>query len=144
MTRFMGFRDIPAETSINAWRHKSEQEVNMKQFIKVMKALSDPNRIKMMKILQSRPLCVCEIKETLGIAQSTASKHLKLLEDAGLVRSFKDGLWVNYSLADGSDSPYSANMIGNLKHWLNDETDIKNLNKILPGINRENIVGKQP
>ncbi len=140
----MGFRDIPAETSINAWRHKSEQEVNMKQFIKVMKALSDPNRIKMMKILQSRPLCVCEIKETLGIAQSTASKHLKLLEDAGLVRSFKDGLWVNYSLADGSDSPYSANMIGNLKHWLNDETDIKNLNKILPGINRENIVGKQP
>ena len=67
---------------------------------------------------------------------------IKLLEDAGLVRSFKDGLWVNYSLADGSESPYSANMIGNLKHWLNDETVIKNLNQILPGINRENIVGK--
>ncbi len=114
----------------------------MKQFIKVMKALSDPNRVKMMKILQSRPLCVCEIKETLGIAQSTASKHLKLLEDAGLVRSFKDGLWVNYSLADGSDSPYSANMIGNLKHWLDDEADVRNLNRILPGINREDIVGK--
>lgn len=114
----------------------------MKQFIKVMKALSDPNRVKMMKILQSRPLCVCEIKETLGIAQSTASKHLKLLEDAGLTRSFKDGLWVNYSLADGSDSPYSANMIGNLKHWLNDEIEVKNLNQILPGINRDDIVGK--
>lgn len=114
----------------------------MKQFVKVMKALSDPNRIKMMKILQLRPLCVCEIKETLGIAQSTASKHLKLLEDAGLVRSFKDGLWVNYSLADGSDSLYSANMISNLKHWLNDEAVIKNLKQILPGINRENIVGK--
>ena len=115
----------------------------MKQFIKVMKALSDPNRVKMMKILQSRPLCVCEIKETLGIAQSTASKHLRLLEDAGLVRSFKDGLWVNYSLADGSDSPYSASMIGNLKHWLNDEADVRNLNRILPGIHREDIVGKQ-
>ena len=107
-----------------------------------MKALSDPNRVKMMKILQSRPLCVCEIKETLGIAQSTASKHLRLLEDAGLVRSFKDGLWVNYSLADGSDSPYSASMIGNLKHWLDDEADVRNLNRILPGINREDIVGK--
>jgi ArsR family transcriptional regulator len=114
----------------------------MKQFIKVMKALSDPNRVKMVKILQSRPLCVCEIKETLGIAQSTASKHLKLLEDAGLVRSFKDGLWVNYSLADGSDSPYSANMIGNLKHWLDDDDDIRDLNQILPSINREDIVGK--
>ncbi len=114
----------------------------MKHFIKVMKALSDPNRIKMMKILRSSPLCVCEIKEALGIAQSTTSKHLKLLEDAGLVRSFKDGLWVNYSLADGSDSPYSASMIGNLKHWLNDEAEIKELNRILPGINREDIVGK--
>ena len=114
----------------------------MNQFIKVMKALSDPNRVKMMKILQSRPLCVCEIKETLGIAQSTASKHLKMLEDAGLVRSFKDGLWVNYSLADGSDSPYSASMIGNLKHWLDDKEEIRELNQILPGINREDIVGK--
>jgi ArsR family transcriptional regulator len=114
----------------------------MKQFIKVMKALSDPNRVKMVKILQSRPLCVCEIKETLGIAQSTASKHLKLLEDAGLVRRFKDGLWVNYSLADGSDSPYSANMIGNLKHWLDDDDDIRDLNQILPSINREDIVSK--
>ena len=114
----------------------------MKQFIKVMKALSDPNRVKMVKILQSRPLCVCEIKTALGIAQSTASKHLKQLEDAGLVRSFKDGLWVNYSLADGSDSPYSANMIGNLKHWLDEEEDIRDLNRVLPGIDRENIVGK--
>ena len=114
----------------------------MKQFIKVMKALSDPNRVKMMKILQSRPLCVCEIKTTLGIAQSTASKHLKMLEDAGLVRSFKDGLWVNYSLADGSDSPYSASMLGNLKHWLDDKEEIRELNQILPGINREDIVGK--
>ncbi len=107
-----------------------------------MKALSDPNRVKMMKILQSRPLCVCEIKETLGIAQSTASKHLKLLEDAGLVRSFKDGLWVNYSLTDGNDSPYCASMIGNLKHWLDEDDQIKNLNRILPKINRIDIVGK--
>ncbi len=114
----------------------------MKAFIKVMKALSDPNRVKMIKILQSRPLCVCEIKETLGIAQSTASKHLKLLEDAGLVRSFKDGLWVNYSLADGRESPYSASMIGNLKHWLEDEKEIRDLNRMLPGINRNDIISK--
>ncbi len=109
-----------------------------------MKALSDPNRVKMMKMLQSRPLCVCEMKEALGIAQSTASKHLKILEDAELVRSFKDGLWVNYSLSDGSGSPspYSASMIGNLKHWLDNESEILELNQILPGIDRHDIVGK--
>ncbi len=114
----------------------------MKTFIKVMKALSDPNRVKMMKMLQHKPLCVCEIKEALGIAQSTASKHLKILEDADLVTSFKDGLWVNYALADGSASPFAASMIGNLKHWLEDETDIKTLNQILPGIDRHDIVNK--
>jgi ArsR family transcriptional regulator len=108
-----------------------------------MKALSDPNRVKMMKILQERPLCVCEIKEALGIAQSTASKHLKILEDAELLKSFKDGLWVNYSLADGSGSPYSASMIGDLRHWLlGDESEIKELRQILPGIDRHEIVGK--
>lgn len=77
-----------------------------------------------------------------GIAQSTASKHLKILEDAELVRSFKDGLWVNYSLSDGSGSPYSANMIGNLKHWLDSEFEIRELNQILPSIDRYDIVGK--
>lgn len=114
----------------------------MKAFIKVMKALSDPNRVKMMKMLQVRPFCVCEMKQALGIAQSTASKHLKILEDAELVRSFKDGLWVNYSLSDGNGSPYSSSMIGNLKHWLDDEPDIRKLNRILPGIDRNDIVGK--
>jgi ArsR family transcriptional regulator len=115
----------------------------MKKFIRVMKALSDSNRVKMVKMLQTRPLCVCEIKEALSIAQSTASKHLKILEDAELVRSFKDGLWVNYSLSDGSGSPYSASMIGNLKHWLDNESEILELNQILPGIDRHDIVGKQ-
>lgn len=116
---------------------------NMKVFIRVMKALSDPNRVKIMKMLQARPLCVCEIKEALGIAQSTASKHLKILEEADLVRSFKDGLWVNYSLSDGNSSPYSASMIGNLKHWLDNESEIKELHRIVPGIDRHDIIGKK-
>lgn len=114
----------------------------MKEFIRVMKALSDANRVKMVKMLQKRPLCVCEIKEALGVAQSTASKHLKILEEAGIVRSFKDGLWVNYSLSDGSDSPFAASMIGNMKHWLDDTSEIRRLNEILPGIDRNEIVGK--
>jgi len=90
----------------------------MKKFIKVMKALSDPNRVKMVKLLQRRVLCVCEIKEALGLAQSTASKHLKILEEADLITSKKEGPWVNYMLADGISNPYVANLLGNLRHWL--------------------------
>ena len=111
----------------------------MKQFIKVMKALSDSNRVKMIKLLQHKVMCVCEIRTALGLAQSTASKHLKILEDAGLVTRYKDGLWVNYSLADGAESPYAANLLGSLKHWLNEDPELAALVRQLPDIRREDI-----
>jgi ArsR family transcriptional regulator, arsenate/arsenite/antimonite-responsive transcriptional repressor len=114
----------------------------MKPFLKVMKALSDPSRVKIMKMLQRRIMCVCEIQAALGIAQSTASKHLKILEDAGLITYQKNGLWVNYALADGSQSPFAASLIGNLKHWLEDDPDMKKFIERLPEIHRENICGK--
>jgi ArsR family transcriptional regulator len=111
----------------------------MKPFLKVMKALSDPNRIKIMKMLQKRPMCVCEIQTALQIAQSTTSKHLQLLEDAGLIASRKEGLWVYYSVADGQETPYAASLIGNLKHWLDNEPEIQQLVARLPMIRRESI-----
>jgi ArsR family transcriptional regulator len=114
----------------------------MNDFIRVMKALSDPNRLKLLKILQERVLCVCEIQAALGIAQPTVSKHLKVLEDAGLVGRRKDGLWVNYNLADGSSNPYAATLLGNLKHWLKDDAEIRSLVEKIPGIHRAEICGK--
>ena len=111
----------------------------MKNFIKVMKALSDPNRIKMVKMLQHRELCVCEIQNALGIAQPTVSKHLKILEEAGLVTYRKDGLWVNYRLGDGRSSPYAASLLGNLKHWLDSDPEILEILEKLPTLDRELI-----
>jgi ArsR family transcriptional regulator len=107
-----------------------------------MKALSDPSRVKIMKLLQRRQLCVCELTAGLGLAQPTVSKHLKILEEAGLVTSTKEGLWVNYRLADGESSPYAAALIGNLRHWLNDDPEIMRLYERLPHLNRETLCGK--
>ena len=111
----------------------------MKPFLKVMKALSDPNRVKIIKMLQQRFLCVCEMRAALNIAQPTVSKHLKLLEDAGLVTSEKDGLWVNYRLTNGNSSPYAATVLGNLRHWLNEDRQIADLIEKLPSIRREDV-----
>ena len=111
----------------------------MKPFVKVMKALSDPNRIKIMKMLQKRSMCVCEIQTALQVAQSTTSKHLQILEDAGLIASSKNGLWVYYGVSDGRETPYAASLIGSLKHWLDGDPEIQKLFARLPGINRENI-----
>ena len=114
----------------------------MKDFAKVMKALSEPNRVKIVKMLQHKMMCVCEIQAALQIAQPSVSKHLKILEDAGLVSFQKDGTWVNYHLTDGSSSPYAASVLGNLRHWLEDEPKIAELLKKLPTIRRENICRK--
>ena len=118
-------------------------EANMKELVKVMKAASDPTRIKIMKMLQRKTMCVCEIQTALQIAQSTASKHLKILEDSGLIASSKDGLWVNYFLSDGSRSPYASSFLGNLKHWLENEPEVVLLNNRLPFINRDEICGNR-
>ena len=114
----------------------------MKDFIKVMKAVSDSNRVKVLKMLQNKSMCVCEMQAALKIAQPSVSKHLKLLEDAGLVDFNKEGIWVNYYLADGSSSPYVATVLGNLRHWLEDDLEVSDLVERLPKIRRENICNK--
>lgn len=111
----------------------------MKEFIKVMKALSDPNRVRLLKLLQKREMCVCEIQAALGIAQPTVSKHLKVLEAAGLVKREKEGLWVNYSLSDGGRSPYAASLLGNLRHWLEDDPEMRDLIARSGGLRREDL-----
>jgi ArsR family transcriptional regulator len=121
---------------------KIDMEDAMKEFIRVMKALSDPTRVKILKILEKRLMCVCELQTAIGAAQSTTSKHLKILEDAGLVESQKDGLWVNYTLANGRQSPYAASLLGNLRHWLNADEGMSELMGSIDQIDRFEILNK--
>ncbi len=114
----------------------------MKNFIKVTKALSDSSRIKIVKMLQHKTMCVCELTKALALAQPTVSKHLKILVDAGLVDSKKDEKWVNYYLSGGEKSPYAATLLGNIKHWLENDQEIVDLIKLLPEISRDTICGK--
>lgn len=115
----------------------------MKTFVRVMKAFSDPNRVKIVKMLGRKPMCVCELTAALGLAQPTVSNHLRVLEDAGLVESAKEGQWVNYSLA-GGESAYAAAMLGNLKTWLEDDPEVAGLLGGLDGIRRENLCPVKP
>jgi len=57
----------------------------------IFKSLSDPTRLRILKILQLRPLCVCEIQDVLGLTASTISEHLSVLRENGLVISEKKG-----------------------------------------------------
>ena len=105
----------------------------MKTFIRVMKALSDPNRVRVLKLLQEKELCVCEIQKVLGLAQSTVSKHLKILEDAALVDRARQGTWIIYSLAEDSENEYAASMLDELRSWLEEDKALTEMRKALPG-----------
>jgi ArsR family transcriptional regulator len=91
-----------------------------------MKAVADSARVRILKMLQYRDLCVCEMQAVLGISQPAVSRHLRLLEDADLVRSQKDGMWNNFRLATKEESnPYSSVTLNNLRSWLEDEPQVR-------------------
>jgi len=70
------------------------------RYCRVFKALADTIRIRILKLLHIREMCVCEVMIALNLTQPTASHHLKILENAGLVKSRKEGKWVYYRLKD--------------------------------------------
>lgn len=135
-----GFVDLTSGRVNSIFINSYIWQVNMNRFIKIMKALSDPNRVKIVKMLQHRPLCVCEIQSALGISQPNVSNHLRILENAGLVEYYKEGLWVNYYLADGKASPYAASLLGNLRHWLDEDPQIAELMEKVPDLDRTKIL----
>jgi ArsR family transcriptional regulator len=63
-------------------------------------ALSDPTRLLMIYALSEGPRNVTELAGDLGVAQPTASRHLKILRDRGLVFTVRQGTTVTYHLAD--------------------------------------------
>jgi len=68
----------------------------------ITKALSDPNRVRILLALRQGELCVCQITELFGFAPSTVSKHLSILHRSGLVGSRKTERWVYYRLSNKS------------------------------------------
>ena len=70
----------------------------MREFMRITKALADPNRVRVVLALDGGELCVCQISELFGLAPSTISKHLSILFQAGLIESRKDERWVFYRL----------------------------------------------
>ena len=66
----------------------------------VLEALAHPNRIRILEFLRQGPRCNCEIAPELDIEQSNLSRHLKILVQAGILMSWKEGLRVNFRVVD--------------------------------------------
>jgi ArsR family transcriptional regulator, arsenate/arsenite/antimonite-responsive transcriptional repressor len=76
-------------------------ETQLKSTVRITKALADPQRLRILMMLRPGERCVCQIVAVLALAPSTVSKHLSLLDAAGLVIARKQGRWIYYRLPDG-------------------------------------------
>jgi len=92
-----------------------------KENTKLFKALSDESRLRILKMLQTKPLCVCEITEVLNLAVSTVSKHLRILRDAGFLLEEKEGKWINYMINSRPADSRISSILSSLDYWIADE-----------------------
>ena len=72
----------------------------MNEMLKTFKALSDENRLRILKLLEHGELCVCEIVAAFGAGQPKISFHLAALKNAGLVKDRREGKWMHYRIDD--------------------------------------------
>ena len=113
----------------------------MRDLIKIFKALSDPNRLRIIKMLEKKPLCVCEITSILNLATSTVSKHLYLLREANLILDEKEGKWVNYRLNPGRDQAHIREILHLLTIWQPDDKTVRGDMEKVRTIDRNKICG---
>jgi len=70
----------------------------MKQTVLLFKALGDPVRLRIVKLLEGSDLCVCQLTAALGMGQSRISRHLAVLKAAGVIEDKREGKWVHYRI----------------------------------------------
>jgi ArsR family transcriptional regulator, arsenate/arsenite/antimonite-responsive transcriptional repressor len=81
-----------------------------RRMAKIAKALGDPVRIELVDVLRKHAgkVCVCELVPLFDLSQPTISHHLKVLRDAGLVESERQGLWAYYYVLPGAIDELAA------------------------------------
>lgn len=80
------------------------------QVKQLFRALAEPIRLQVVQALASGERCVCELTDQLDLAQSKLSFHLRVLKEAGLIRSRQEGRWMHYSL--------NPSVLSALQSWL--------------------------
>ncbi|MBW1980060.1 MAG: winged helix-turn-helix transcriptional regulator [Deltaproteobacteria bacterium] len=112
----------------------------MRTYVRVMKAAGDSTRAKIMKILQCRDLCVCEIQSLLKMSQPSVSRHLKLLEVADLVRGDKKGMQTRFRLLEPQETnEYAGAVLAMICTWLEEDRHVQRLVENAKTLERSNV-----
>jgi ArsR family transcriptional regulator len=114
----------------------------MRELLKVFKAAGDKNRLRILKMLEQKNMCVCELAAALGITQPSVSKHLSLLKEAGLVTDERGGQWIDYRLCREQVNQYAPLILKQLKAWVNDDPCVKHDIKTAASLCRQELCKK--
>ena len=113
----------------------------MTSLLRPLKALADESRLRILWMLEDRPLCVCELQAALSLAQSTVSRHLQILEESGFVVSEKDGSWKNYRLHP-SPAPAVQAFLSAVRLAAASNDEAAALREQVSAIGREDLCGR--
>ena len=97
----------------------------------LLQAVSDVNRLRILKCLQLRSACVGEIVQATGIPQPRVSRHLGILRNAGLVRTSREGQWVECACVGDEASPQVKALLDFVVNWVEDGDEV--------ALDRENL-----
>lgn len=98
----------------------------MKEILRILDALSDPVRVRLLRLLRKRELCVCELVDSLGIPQYAISRHLRSLRALGLVAARRDGRWMHYRLGNEmTDGGPAAELLAMLCHHCESDSALR-------------------
>lgn len=106
---------------------------------RALKALAGKARLRIVKLLQSRSLCVCELSHILRISQPAVSRHLKRLMEAGIVAVRQEGWWSSYALRRQAGG--AGALICCVRSWLNRDPIVIGDRKVLRKTDRRCLAG---
>jgi len=106
----------------------------------LFQAAADDNRLRLLKCLQVRPACVCELVQATGLPQPRISRHLRVLRDAGLVCDCRDAQWVQYCLVRPQQSSAEEAVLSLIASLLEDDEQVLADRRRLADASREQCV----
>jgi ArsR family transcriptional regulator len=97
----------------------------MRRFLAITRALADETRVRALLALEGGELCLCQLIELLGLAPSTVSRHMAVLQRAGLVERRKEGKWHFYRQGSGPDGLDLGPLLGWVRDSVADDSVIR-------------------
>jgi len=114
----------------------------MRDAIKTLKAMADPTRLRILRLLLQRDLCVCELMFILKMEQSRVSHHMRVLRDAGIAEDVRDGRWIIYRVPEEARMLLEGLLAGALQERIGFLREASGDSQKLESCIRENVRGR--